>query len=369
MGRLRVVVLTGGTSAEREVCLKSGGRVMGALDPERYEARALDLAAITSGRAAELARALMAPESGETKRLPALATDRCNSREKQATSVALSQRSAGLVRPEAAEPDARPDVVFIALHGGTGENGTVQGMLELLGIPYTGSGVLASALAMDKIMSKKIFEREGIPTPKWVPLKAAQRGSAKKAVMDAVGLPCVVKPACEGSTIGVTVVRSAEELESALDVAFQYGPRALAEEFIEGTEITGPVLGNDDARVLPLVEIVPAGGFYDYEAKYTPGATEEIVPARIPAAEAERARELTLAAHHALGCRGFSRVDMIVSRGEVYVLEVNSIPGLTDTSLVPRAAEADGISFSELAERIIELALEEHRPGSGDPEP
>jgi len=369
MGRLRVVVLTGGTSAEREVCLKSGGRVMDALDPERYEARALDLAAITSGRAGELARALMAPEGEEPKRLSPSAAESGKSREMQATSAALIRQGGALVRPEAAEQDARPDVVFIALHGGTGENGTVQGMLELLGIPYTGSGVLASALAMDKIMSKKIFEREGIPTPKWVPLKAARRGSAEKAVMDSVGLPCVVKPACEGSTIGVTVVKRAEELAPALDTAFQHGPQALAEEFIEGTEITGPVLGNDDARVLPLVEIVPAGGFYDYDAKYTPGATEEIVPARLPAAEAERARELTLAAHHALGCRGFSRVDMIVSRGDVYVLEVNSIPGLTDTSLVPRAAEADGISFSQLAERIIELALEEHGPGSGDPEP
>jgi D-alanine-D-alanine ligase len=369
MGRLRVVVLTGGTSAERAICLKSGGRVMAALDPERYEARALDLAAITSGRAGELARALMAPEGEEPKQLSPSAAARGNSREKQATSAALSRQGRGLVQPDDAEQDARPDVVFIALHGGTGENGTVQGMLELLGIPYTGSGVLASALAMDKIMSKKIFERERIPTPKWMPLKAAQRGSAEKAVMDSVGLPCVVKPACEGSTIGVTVVRRREDLAPALDAAFQHGPQALAEEFIEGTEITGPVLGNEDARALPLVEIVPAGGFYDYDAKYTPGATEEIVPARIPASEAERARELTLAAHHALGCRGFSRVDMIVSRGEVYVLEVNSIPGLTDTSLVPRAAEADGISFSQLAERIIELALEEHGPGSGNPEP
>ena len=340
MGRLRVVVLTGGTSAEREICLKSGERVMGALDGGRYDTTCVDLASIAGARAGDLTRILFAPA--------------CEAREAPDRTAAR---------------DGRPDVVFIALHGGTGENGTVQGMLELLGVPYTGSGVLASALAMDKIMSKKVFEREGIPTPKWVPLKAAQRGSAEKAVMDSVGLPCVVKPACEGSTIGITVVRRAEDLAPALDTAFRHGPQALAEEFIEGTEITGPVLGNEDARVLPLVEIVPAGGFYDYDAKYTPGATEEIVPARIPAAEAERARELTLAAHHALGCRGFSRVDMIVSRGEVYVLEVNSIPGLTDTSLVPRAAEADGISFSQLAERIIELALEEHGPGSGNPEP
>jgi len=232
-------------------------------------------------------------------------------------------------------------------------------MLDLLGIPYTGSGVLASALAMNKIMSKKIFEREGIPTPDWVPLRAADRALAPQTILERIGLPCVVKPACEGSTIGITIVRNEEELAPALETAFQYGPEALAERFIAGTEITGPVLGNDDARVLPLVEIVPAGGFYDYQAKYTPGATEEIVPARIPEAQAARARSLTLAAHHALGCRGFSRVDMMASPDEVYVLEVNSIPGFTDTSLVPRAAEAEGISFPQLVGRIIELALED----------
>jgi len=338
MDPLRVVVLTGGTSAEREVCLMSGKKVMSGLDPERYEAASVDLASIVGARSADLARILFSPSAeGES----------------------ISQQTLAC--------DGRPDVVFIALHGGAGENGTVQGMLELLGIPYTGSGVLASALAMNKIMSKKIFEREGIPTPKWVELRAAERGDANKTITDTVGVPCVVKPACQGSTIGVTIVRQVQDLNAALDAAFQYGPQALAEEFIEGTEVTGPVLGNDGARVLPLVEIAPAGGFYDYHAKYTPGATEEIVPARIPRSQAERARELALAAHYALGCRGFSRVDMKVGRDDVYVLEVNSIPGLTDTSLVPRAAEAEGISFSQLVDRIIELALEQHGARSGKP--
>jgi D-alanine-D-alanine ligase len=174
-----------------------------------------------------------------------------------------------------------------------------------------------------------------------------------------VGLPCVVKPASEGSSIGVTIVREQEQLEPALDLAFQYGREALAERFISGIEITGPVLGNDDPQMLPLIEIVPSREFYDYEAKYTPGATEEIVPARIPEAQAVRARELTLAAHRALGCRGMSRVDMIVASDEVYVLELQTIPGLTDTSLLPRAAEAAGISFPRLVDRLIELALEE----------
>jgi D-alanine-D-alanine ligase len=257
----------------------------------------------------------------------------------------------------AAGRNGKPDVVFIALHGGTGENGAVQGMLELLGMPYTGSGVLASALAMNKIMAKKIFEREGIPTPKWRAARASEPEGAKRAAEE-IGFPCVVKPVCEGSTIGVTVLRERRNLRSALDTAFGFGPEALIEEFVQGVEITGPVLGNDDARVLPLVEIVPSGGFYDYEAKYTPGATEEIVPARVCEATAKRAQELTLRAHHALGCRGISRVDMIVAPDEVYVLEVNTIPGMTDTSLVPRAAEAEGMSFPEFVDRLIELALE-----------
>jgi len=329
MGKLRVTVLTGGASAEREVCLMSGRKVMGALDPGRYEAVSVDLSDITGARAADFARLLLSRTAGQAPKAPT------------------------------APADGGPDVVFIALHGGAGENGTVQGMLDLLGVAYTGSGVLASALAMNKIMAKKVFERDGIRTPKWVALAAADREGAPDAVAAAVGFPCIVKPACQGSTIGVSVVRDPRDLGDALDTAFEYGPQALAERYIAGTEVSGPVLGNDDARALPLVEIVPSGGFYDYHAKYTPGATEEIIPARIPDAQAERARELTLRAHRALGCRGISRVDMMAGRDEVYVLEVNTIPGLTETSLVPRAAEAEGISFPMLVDRLIEFALQE----------
>jgi D-alanine-D-alanine ligase len=239
-------------------------------------------------------------------------------------------------------------------------------MLDLFGIPYVGSGVLASAMALNKIVSKKLFEREGIPTPKWAPLSAWRRSNAAKEALDAVDLPCVIKPATEGSSLGVTIVRKAEQLEPALELAFRYGKEALAEGFIAGVEITGPVLGNDDAQVLPLVEIVPGRGFefYDFDAKYTEGATDEIIPARISDAQAARARELTLRAHKALGCRGMSRVDMIVGTDDVYVLELQTIPGLTGTSLLPRAAEAAGISFPQLVDRLIELALEE-REGNG----
>jgi D-alanine-D-alanine ligase len=318
---LRVVVLTGGTSAEREVCLMSGRKVLGALDRERYEAVSVDLADITaSGDVAPLLLAF--------------------------------------------GPGGRPDVVFVALHGGAGENGTVQGMLELLGVPYTGSGVLASALALNKVVAKKLFAREGIPTPRWLPVREAERAGAAERIVSTLGLPCVVKPGQEGSSIGVTIVKQQGALEEALDLAFRYGPEALVEEYIAGTEITGPVLGNDAPKVLPLIEIVPKNEFYDYEAKYTPGATDEIIPARITEAQAERARELTLATHRLVGCRGMSRVDMIVAPDEVYVLELQTIPGLTDTSLVPRAAEAAGISFPQLVDRLIELALEERGGGA-----
>jgi len=328
--------LMGGTSAEREVSLSSGRKVVEALDRERYEASAVDLASLSQARAQGLAQLLFSPAEPR-----------------------------GRAEEAAQASDGRPDVVFVALHGGAGENGTVQGLLEMLGIPYTGSGVLASALAMDKTISKKLFEREGIPTPAWVELRASQREVGGRAILAEVGLPCIVKPACEGSTIGVTVVREAEHLPAALEAAFEYGPAALAEQFLEGREITGGVLGNEDPQVLPLIEIVPDSGFYDYHAKYTPGATEEIIPARIPETVARRARELTAAAHRALGRRGMSRVDMMTRGEEVYVLEVNSIPGLTETSLVPRAAEAAGINFPQLVDRLIALALEGGGSGGG----
>ena len=318
--RLRVVVLTGGTSAEREVCLMSGAKVLAALDPARYRAVSGDLADVV--------------HSGDV-------------------SAILSAFGEG----------ARPDVVFIALHGGAGENGTVQGLLELLGVPYTCSGVLASALALNKIIAKKLFERAGIPTPEWLSVSSSERGGAADRIASAFDLPCVVKPAHEGSSLGVTLVRQRADIEPALDLALQYGPEVLVEQYVEGTEITGAVLGNHAPRVLPLIEIVPSNEFYDYEAKYTPGATAEIIPARISEAQAERAREITLAAHRLIGCRGMSRVDMIAAPREVFVLELQTIPGLTETSLVPRAAEAAGLSFPELVDTLIRLALEDR--GSG----
>jgi D-alanine-D-alanine ligase len=303
MSKIQVAVLMGGTSAERDVSLSTGRQILGALDDRKYTVRGLDTA-----QPSEMLTALM---------------------------------------------QSRPDVVVIALHGPGGEDGTVQGMLELLGIPYTGSGVLASALAMDKALAKRVLISAGVRMPQDVTLR---RGDTAPNFQ---GFPAIVKPSRQGSTIGMSIVRRQEELSPALETAFRHDDTVLVEEFITGTEITVPVLGNAALEVLPIVEIVPSGGFYDYHAKYTAGATDEIVPARIPDFVAENARQIALLCHRTLGCRGMSRTDMIVTADrEIYTLEVNTIPGMTPTSLLPRSAEAAGIPFPRLLDRLIGLAME-----------
>ena len=338
----KVAVLMGGTSAEREVSLSTGRQILNALDPAKYTVYALDTASAGESLPTE---GLDHPTS------PLTASDGTTA------ITALPQL------PQAA-PESRPDVVFIALHGPGGEDGTVQGMLEVLGFPYTGSGVLASALAMDKAMCKRVLTSAGVRMPldvtiRRTPAHVPQTDYAALGGPDAMPLPWIVKPSRQGSTIGMTVVHEPDQLQAALDAAFAHDDTALVEQFVSGTEITVPVLGNDDLEVLPIVEIVPAGGFYDYAAKYTPGATEEIVPARIPDAAAVEARHIARVCHRTLGCRGMSRTDMIVTPdGQIYTLEVNTIPGMTPTSLLPRSAQAAGLAFGQLLDRLIDLALE-----------
>ena len=341
MGRINVAVLMGGKSTEREVSLSTGRMIMEALDPKKYKAFAVDTALFGA----------QALESGQAS-LPEPPGTACSS-----NALAEMLPLDDIARPNGSHP--KPDVAFIALHGRFGEDGTVQGLLELLGIPYVGSGVLASALAMDKIMARKVMEYEGIPVPRGIAVRRpVDVESLAGRVERELGYPAVVKPNQQGSTIGLTIVRAASELPAAMDLAFSYDEDVLIEEFIEGTEITGAVIGNRDLQVLPLIEIVPAGGFYDYYSKYTPGATDEIVPARIPEKPYRQAEELALACHKALGCRGMSRTDMMVRGDDVYVLEINTIPGMTPTSLLPRAAQAAGMEFPDLLDRLIELALE-----------
>lgn len=256
------------------------------------------------------------------------------------------------------------ELAFLALHGKYGEDGTVQGLLEMIGIPYTGSGVLASSLAMDKIAAKKIFSYEGLPTPQFLVMESTTAKNlglqtAAEKIYSEMGLPLVVKAPTQGSTIGITFVHQKEDLVGALELAFQYDHSALVEQFIKGTEITASVLGNENPIALPLIEIISTTGIYDYEAKYTAGMSEHIIPPRIPKERQDVIRDLAVRTFKAIGCRGLARVDFMLDRyGNPFILEVNTIPGMTATSLFPDAARAAGIEFPELIDRIIKLAQE-----------
>jgi len=290
----------GGTSAEREVSLKSGKAIHNVLITAGYNAVPIDVG-----------------------------SDIC-------TVLATS----------------RIDIAFLALHGGYGEDGSIQGMLEVLGIPYTGSGVLASALAMDKEASKKVFLYHNVPVP---PFEVFRKGQRIKETV--VGFPCVVKPAAEGSSIGVAIVREKNDFGKAMDNAFSFGSRLIAESFIEGKEVHIGVL---NGKVLGGVEVRPAGGFYSYAAKYTTGLTEYILPPELDTGVYERAKATALSAHTALECKGASRVDLRIDvHGSPYVLEVNTIPGMTETSLLPKIARLAGFDFLQLIEEIIKGALDE----------
>jgi D-alanine-D-alanine ligase len=306
---MRVAVIMGGYSSEREISLKTGKQIADALTEKGCEVVGLDLS--------------------------------------DNLSMELKQ--------------ARPDVAFIALHGRYGEDGVVQGFLEIMKIPYVGSGVLSSALAMNKSMTKKLLRAEGITTPSWLELGRNDFSKDKIAVKESIianlGLPVVVKPNQEGSSVGTSIVRNQDEICSALDEAFRFDSVTLAEQFIEGTEITVGVLGNTNPEVLPVIEITTETGFYDYTNKYTKGLSHHIIPARIEKSVYEAAQSTAIAVHQFLGCRGLSRVDAIVSDNKVYILEVNTIPGMTETSLFPDAARHAGIEFSDLMMRLIELAL------------
>lgn len=248
------------------------------------------------------------------------------------------------------------DVACVVLHGKPGEDGTIQGLLEIKGVSYTGPKVLGAALGMNKLLCKKIMEYHGIKTPKYRVLRKSGFALPGENRLDESVFPVVVKPVDEGSTIGVSVVHDEKELERAVELAFEYSDEVLIEEFIGGRELTVGVIGD---KALPVIEIRPKKGFYDYESKYTKGLTEYIVPAPIPEEIAQMAKEWALLAHRALYQRGVSRSDFRLSEdGQLYFLEVNSIPGLTETSLLPKAAAKEGISFERLAEMILMSAFE-----------
>lgn len=252
------------------------------------------------------------------------------------------------------------NVAFLCLHGKGGEDGSIQGLLEIIGLPYTGPGVWSSATAIDKAKSKIFYERAGIPTPASETLVDPDDASAALEHMAGCGWPLVVKPATEGSALGVFMVNTTAEALDAIQKAFEIDTEVLVEQYVAGTEITVAVLGNAAPRALSVIQIVPRNAFYDFDAKYAPGGSQHICPAPISEAVTAKAQEYALAAHVALECRGMSRTDMIVdAEGKPWVLETNTIPGMTQTSLLPDAAAAEGISFPQLCIMLIEYAFED----------
>jgi D-alanine-D-alanine ligase len=363
-GRIRVGVFMGGASAEREISLASGQMIAEHLPRERYEVVMLDPLALMvrnpqlSSELRHKAERLLA---GAAEREVFEERDRAlpsGLREQIQTAAASVVAATTALGPGAGRP---VDVAFLALHGRFGEDGTIQGTLDLLGVPYVGSGTLASALAMDKVMAKKVLAADGVPVPRGLVVeRAAFRASPAMESGRAADafLPAVTKPARQGSSIGMSLVENAHEMRSALEKAFAHDTRVLVEERLFGTELTVGVLGNALIEALPVIEIVPKNKFFDYEAKYDPELTEEICPARIPSAAAAQARDLALRSHRALGCRGLSRVDMMLTAAGPVVLEVNTMPGMTVNSLLPKAAKAAGIAFPDLLDRLVRLALE-----------
>lgn len=250
------------------------------------------------------------------------------------------------------------DVAFLCVHGKYGEDGTLQGLLEIIGLPYIGSGVWSSSLAIDKAKAKVFYERDGIPTPPSVTLYKSEDYSQLEIIKD-LGERCVVKPATEGSSLGLYIVEGEQDIKEAIDQVFSIDNEAVVERFVQGREFTVAVIGNDDLQALPVIEIVPTNEFYDFESKYAPGGSKHICPAELDERQTQRVQELAMAAHRALGCAGLSRSDFILDEdGVFWILETNTIPGMTGTSLLPDAARAAGISFSELCTRLVRYALE-----------
>jgi D-alanine-D-alanine ligase len=332
---MRVAVLFGGTSAERDVSIASGAQVVQALRQGGHQVVAIDTA-----------RGALNP--AEEQRLLATGVSVAPPGEDE-----LAMVRAGSSGSLLAGADLRGiDVVFLVLHGGTGEDGTIQALLDLTGIPYVGSGHRASATAMDKDVSKRLFRAAGAPTPDWLmaPADAAE-------VESALGYPLVVKPNKQGSTVGLTVVKERAQLQAAIAEAFRHDDEVMLERFVPGRELTCGILGH---RALAVGEIVPKRAeIFDYESKYQHGGAEEIFPADLTDEQTRTVQELSLRAHRALKLEGFSRVDFRMDPdGGVWCLEANTLPGMTATSLLPQSAAAAGIPFPELCERICRLALE-----------
>ncbi len=331
---MRIAVLLGGVSAEREVSLASGLAVVRALRQRGHRVDTIDTA-----------RGFIAPEE-EAGLLP----EGVHAAPPEETEAALSPSALGDL------PQLRKaDVAFLALHGGVGEDGTLQALLDLLRVQYTGSDPLGSGIAMDKDVSKRLLRDAEVPTLPWRIARAPEFGYDAEAVEEFVGFPCIVKPSRQGSSVGLEVVREPRGLRAAVDEAGRYDTEVMIERFVEGRELTVGILGD---RPLPPIEIRPKKGIYDYESKYTPGMTEYLCPAPLDREEVARVQTYALRAFEALKLRGYARVDFILAEGRLFCLEANTLPGMTATSLLPKAAAAVGIDFPELCESLVRLVVE-----------
>ena len=330
---MRVTVLTGGTSTERDVALASAVQVIGALRSRGHEVAVVDTARGYIPRDDE--PALLSAAVGAEP--PSIA---------QLQGLEQGLLLSGLANLAVVR---HAEVLFLALHGGRGEDGTIQTLLEMVGVPYTGSGRLGSAIAMDKDISKRLFRTAGVPTADWVMAPVAQ-----DQVERDFGFPVVVKPSKQGSTVGLTVVKQSGDYQAAVALARQYDDEVMIERFVPGRELTVGVL---EGQALAVGEIIPQHEVFDYECKYTPGMSQELFPARLPEKLTAECRRLGLLAHEALKLGGYSRVDFrLTAAGDLFCLEVNTLPGLTATSLLPQSAQAVGIGFPELCERICRAA-------------
>jgi D-alanine-D-alanine ligase len=330
---MRVTVLTGGATAERTVAFASAAQIVAALRSRDHDVHVVDTCTGLLDDAEE-AQVL----GGAVGTTPPSVTQ-LEEQERKLLSEGLAELA--VIRGS--------DVLFLALHGGAGEGGTLQAILDVIGVPYTGSGQLASALAMDKDLSKRLFRAAGVPVPAWFMAPVAPED-----VKTGLGWPVIVKPSKQGSSVGLTLVRTPQDLDAAVQVAMHYDDEVMVEQFIPGRELTVAVLGDVP---LPVGEIVPKHELFDYESKYTPGMSEETFPAKIATRLARQLQEYALLAHRALKLGGYSRVDFRVSPDDdIFCLEANSLPGMTRTSLYPQAALAAGIDFPEMCERICKLA-------------
>jgi len=340
---MKITVLMGGTSSERDVSLASGLRIAEALRSRGHDVKVVDTAKGPVDRATE--QQMLAGGVVKTKPPTPDELARMNAESLADTTARLPKRG-------------ECDVAFLALHGGRGEDGTIQALLDLAGVPYTGSGHLASALAMDKDLSKHLMRAHGVRTADWMMATDPKATPSAAEVERTLGFPVIVKPSKQGSTVGLSIVKQASELAPAIAEAFRHDDEVMLERFIAGRELTVPILGGE---ALPVGEIIPKKEIYDYECKYTPGMAVEVFPAALSAEQTAEVQRQAQQAFAALKLNGCARIDFrLNAAGEFYCLEANTLPGMTATSLVPQGAAAAGMDFPVLCERIAKLALGAH---------